>query len=450
MVNTLFLPELREMLADKNRADLEEFCVALNPGRVAEFMEGLSDAEVWRVLQYADPARRADIFGYFEEERQVAMLAVHAADEAAELIGEIPDDDRVDLIQDLDDERVGQILPLLPIEDRRNIQRLRSYSEETAGGLMTTQVAMLTENLTAREALEELSRQSSELETIYYLYVVDEDNLLRGIVSTRQLVSSLGHPTQTLAEMMETDVVVAEVQEDQESVAEKVERFNLLAIPVVDSGRQLLGIITHDDVIDVVREELIEDAQRIAAVDPFDTDYLRIGLLTLSWKRGIWLTILFFAALLTAFALRHYHEVLEQAKYAWLVWFIPLIISAGGNSGSQSATLVITAMTGGEVREGDYPTVIYRESIVSVVLGSFLSMIGFLVAIYIAPSIQAALVIPLTLVSVIVVGCFFGASLPLLFKRLGWDPAMMSNPAVAGLVDILGIVIYINIARLVI
>ena len=449
MVNTLFLPELREMLTDDNRVELEEFCKTLNPGRTAEFMEGLQNDEVWRILQYAAPDRRAEIFSYFEEERQVEMLDQSDPEQVAQLLEEVADDDRVDLIQELDNDRVDRILPLLPVEDRRNIQRLRSFPEETAGGLMTTQVAMLTEKVSVKEALDELSRQSSELETIYYLYVVDDDNLLRGIVSTRQLVSSLRNPDQTLGEMMETDVVTALVSEDQESVAEKVERFNLLAIPVVDSGRQMLGIITHDDVIDVVREELTEDAQQMAAVAPFEDDYLRIALLTLSWKRGLWLTILFIAALLTAVALMYYHKILEQERYQWLMWFIPLIISAGGNSGSQSATLVITAMTGGEVEYQDYPTVIRRETIVSLCLGVFLSIIGFAVAVFMAPSVVAATVIPLTLLSVIVVGCFFGASLPLLFKRLGLDPAMMSNPFVAGLVDILGIVIYVNIAVMV-
>jgi magnesium transporter len=242
-------------------------------------------------------------------------------------------------------------------------------------------------------------------------------------------------------------VVVAHVDDDQEVVAEKVEKYNLLAIPVIDQGRQLVGIITHDDVIDVVREELAEDAQRIAAVAPLEDDYLRIGLWTLSWKRGLWLTILFFAALLTAFALRHYEADLEQ--YAWMVWFIPLIISAGGNSGSQSATLVITAMTSGEVEFRDWPTVMWREIIVSLALGIFLALIGWTAAVMIAPTRTDALVIPLTLVSVIVCGCLFGASLPILFKRIGLDPAMMSNPFVAGIVDILGIVIYVNIARLI-
>jgi len=214
---------------------------------------------------------------------------------------------------------------------------------------------------------------------------------------------------------------------------------------VVDN-RKLVGIITHDDVIDVVREELAEDAQRIAAVTPLEEEFLRIGLLSLSWKRGIWLTILFFAALLTAFALRHYEEELE--RYVWLVWFIPLIISSGGNSGSQSATLVITAMTSGELELRDWPSVFRREIAVALMLGGFLAAIGLIVALIVAPSTTDAMVIPLTLISVIICGCLCGVALPIMFKRLGLDPAMMSNPFVAGIIDILGIVIYINIARM--
>tara|TARA_A100001391_G_scaffold31022_2_gene16612 strand:+ start:2410 stop:3759 length:1350 start_codon:yes stop_codon:yes gene_type:complete len=447
LVNTLLLPELREMLALSQDLELREFCTALNAGRTAEFMEGLDDADVWRVLQFAEPERRAEIFGYFDEDRQLAMLADEPAAETARLIEEIPADDRVDLIQGLPTQAVDEILPLLPTSERRDIERLRSYPEGTAGALMTTEVAKLAEKLTVSEAFDELAAIARDLETIYYLYIVDDNNLLRGIVSTRQLVSSLKHKSRTLGELMETDVVAALAGEDQESVAEKVERFNLLAIPVIDSGRQMLGIITHDDVIDVVREELTEDAQRIAAVEPFDDDFLRIGLFTLSYKRGLWLTILFFAALLTAFALRHYES--ELAVNAWLVWFIPLIISSGGNSGSQSATLVITAMTGGEVELSDLPKVLSRELRVAFMLGGFLAAFGFLVALFVAPSAVAAMVIPITLLGVIMCGCLCGVTLPILFKRIGLDPALMSNPFVAGIVDILGIVIYINVARLI-
>lgn len=435
------------MLAFGLESELREFCMALNPGRTAEFMEGLDDADVWRVLQFADPERRAEIFGYFDEERQLAMLASEPPVETAKLIEEIPADDRVDLIQGLPTAAVDEILPLLPISERRDIERLRSYPEHTAGALMTTEVAKLAEKLTVGQAMEELGRIASGLETIYYLYIVDDHNLLRGIVSTRQLVSSLKDKAITLGELMETDVVAALVGEDQESVAEKVERFNLLAIPVIDSGRQMLGIITHDDVIDVVRDELTEDAQRIAAVDPFDDDFLRINLFKLSYKRGLWLTILFFGALSTAFALRHYEE--ELATHTWLVWFIPLIVSSGGNSGSQSATLVITAMTGGKVNLSDLPQVLAREFCVALMLGGFLAAIGFALALIIAPGPVAATVIPITQLSVILCGSLCGVTLPILFKRLGLDPTLMSNPFVAGIVDILGIVIYLNVARLI-
>lgn len=447
MVNTLLLPELREMLADGNVGELQEFCNTLNPGRTAEFMEGLTDDEAWAVLMHAEAARRAEIFVHFDQNRQVSILASHDPAQIAQLIVELAADDRVDLLQELPEKRVDEILPLLPAADRRDILRLRAYPDGTAGALMTTEVAKLDEKLTVRQALDALGNQSEFFETIYYLYIVRDDDQLRGVVSTRQLVSAIRKPNTLLSELVETDVVTVLTTENQESVAEKVERYNLLAIPVVDEARHLVGIITHDDVIDVVREELTQDAQQMAAVTPLEDDYLRISLLTLSWKRGMWLIILFFAALLTALALRHYELELEQ--YAWLVWFIPLIISSGGNSGSQSATLVITAMTGGEVKLADWPKVMGREWVVSVLLGSFLSAIGFLVAIFIAPSVQAALVIPITLLAVVICGCVCGAALPLIFKRLGLDPALMSNPFVAGIVDILGIVIYINVARMV-
>lgn len=447
MINTLLLPELREMLALGQESELREFCTALNPGRTAEFMEGLDDADVWKVLQFAAPERRAEIFGYFDEERQLAMLAGEPPAETAALIEEIPPDDRVDLIQGLPTQAVDEILLLLPVSERRDIERLRSYPENTAGALMTTDVAKLAEKLTVGQALDELARIASSLETIYYLYIVDDNNLLRGVVSTRQLVSSLKNKSLTLGELMETDIVSALAGEDQESVAAKVEKFNLLAIPVIDSGRKMLGIITHDDVIDVVRDELNEDAQRIAAVDPFDDDFLRINLFVLSYKRGLWLTILFFGALSTAFLLRHYED--ELATHAWLVWFIPLIVSSGGNSGSQSATLVITAMTGGEVELSDLPQVLTREVCVALMLGGFLAAIGFMIALFIAPSPIAATVIPITQLSVILCGSLCGVTLPILFKRLGLDPTLMSNPFVAGIVDILGIVIYLNVARLI-
>ncbi|MEO2022683.1 MAG: magnesium transporter [Pirellulaceae bacterium] len=445
MLNTLYLPELREMLDQGRTAELREFCNILHhPLRAAEFMEGLDAHEAWQVLKHADSAQRLGIFGYFHREKQLAILEHENREEIAELIAGLAHDDRVDLLQEIRPEATSELLPLLPEAERRDILRLQMFPEGTAGSVMTSDAAMLAEHLTVSEAFKELSEQAEELETIYYLYVVDEKQHLRGVVSTRQLVSAMGRTDTKLADLMETDIVLVNAFDDQEVVAQKVARYDLLAIPVVDSDRHMLGIITHDDVMDVVREEATEDAHRIAAVDPLEESYLKIRLLTLSWKRGIWLTILFVAAILTALILQNYETAL--ADHAWLVAFIPLVISSGGNTGSQSATLVITAMAVGDVKLNDYVRVISRELAMGLFLGGFLGSIGFLVAFVMVQSVRMAVIIPVTLVLVVVCGALAGSILPLVFKRLGLDPALMSNPFVAGIVDILGIVIYMNVA----
>lgn len=446
MINTLYLPELREMLAEHSEADLREFCTALHPARTAEFMEGLNSDEAWQVLKFAEPHVREQIFTFFPYEVQLQLLQTQDRAEVAEMIVELAADDRVDLLQELSTEVVDEILPLLPAEIRREVLRLRAYPEGSAGAVMTTEAAKLSETLTVREALDELSKQAANLETIYYLYIVDDRDHLRGLVSARDLISAIGKPQTTLAELMETDLVSADVLEDQEEVARKVAHYDLLAIPVVDHEHRMLGIITHDDIIDVVREEATEDAHRIAAVEPLEDSYLATSILMLTWKRGIWLTILFGAAFLTAFALRRYEEGL--AASVWLAWFLPLIISTGGNTGNQAATLVITALSMGHVSLTDWIRVVLRELSMGLLLGGFLAILGYLAAWLsgLAPDATAALVIPVTLLLIVVAGTLLGAMLPLLFARLGLDPALMSNPFVAGIIDILGIVVYMNVA----
>jgi magnesium transporter len=444
MINTLYLPELREMLAEEDTDQLREFCSALHPARTADFMEGLTADEIWQVLQYADPQIRDEIFTYFPPEKQVELLETQDRRQVAGLVAEMAPDDRVDLLQDTDEEVVEELLPLLPEDERRDILRLSAYPESTAGAIMTTEFAKLGESLTVRRALEELGRQAEELETIYYLYVVDDEDHLRGVVSARQLVSAMTRPETTLKDLMEADVANVDALDDQEDVAAKVARYNLLAIPVVDQEHRMLGIITHDDVIDVMREEATEDAHRIAGVDPLEESYMRTHILTLSWKRGLWLTILFFAALLTAFALRHYET--DIAVYTWLVLFIPLVISSGGNSGNQSATLIITALATGDIQLSDWLRVLRRELAMGVLLGGFLAVIGLIAALMLTGDLLSAAVIAITLILVVLCGTLAGSLLPLIFQRLGLDPALMSNPFVAGIVDILGIVIYMNVA----
>ena len=450
MVNTLFLPEIREMLAENNQHELREFCKAIHPVGTAEFMGGLTPDESWRVLQFADEQTRGEIFLYFDHDRQIELIQQRDRKEVADLIAHMAHDDRVDLLKEVDVTVVDELLELLPSDDRRDILRLRAHPEDTAGAHMTTAMAKLPEDLTVQDALHELQTQSEDLETIYYLYIVDESGHLRGVVSTRQLISSLGKPDTKLGDIMETELITVNINDDQEDVAQKVARYDLLAIPVVDDQYRLQGIITYDDVIDVVVEEAVEDAHRIGGVDPLERSYLRTDILTLGWKRGVWLAVLFMFALMTAYILKTYQEQLD--KWDWLVYFIPLVISSGGNSGNQSATLIITALVRNDIEVGDWRPVVWRELLCGLLLGGFLAAMSLLAVYGIRGpdemSWSTVCVLPLTVILVVLCGTLLGSILPLVFQRFGLDPALMSNPFVAGLVDIIGIVIYINVAIL--
>jgi len=451
MVNTLFLPELREMLAENNTFELHEFCTALHPARTAEFMEGLEAADAWRVLQHADLKLREEIFGYFAHDKQLEIIQSQDRAEIAELLADLPADDRVDLLHDVPPDVVEELLPLLPAHERREILRLREYPEDSAGGMMTTEVAMIDEDLTVRQAIDELTRAAERLETIYYIYAVDHDQCLDGVVTARQLLTALKKPEMRIADLMETDLISVEATADRNEVTNQVAKYDLHAIPVVDDRGRLLGIITHDDVIDAVRQEATEEAQRSAAVAPLEEGYMQTSLITLWWKRGVWLTVLFVTAMFTATALRFYEDKL--ATWKWLVIFIPLIMSSGGNCGNQSATLIITALTSGNVRLRDWRKVAWRELRVGLMLGGLLGLLGALLSWFETLREKEAhqhplwpLVVPLTLVLVVTCGAVSGSLLPLVFKRFGLDPALMSNPFVAAISDILAIVIYMTVA----
>jgi magnesium transporter len=317
--------------------------------------------------------------------------------------------------------------------------------------MMTTEVAMIDENLTVRQAIDELTRAAERLETIYYIYAVDQDQRLDGVVTARQLLTGLKKPDMRVADLMESDLIFVTATDDRTEVTNQVAKYDLHAIPVVDDRRRLLGIITHDDVIDAVRQEATEEAQRSAAVAPLEDGYMQTSLITLWWKRGVWLTVLFVTAMFTATALHHYED--QLSKWKWLVIFIPLIMGSGGNTGNQSATLIITALTTGNVRLHDWQTILWRELRVGLMLGGLLALLGLVLSwiqTYNEPAVKEhplwPLVVPTTLVLVVTCGAVSGSLLPLVFKRFGLDPALMSNPFVAAISDILAIVIYMTVA----
>jgi magnesium transporter len=431
---------------------MREFSLALHPARTAEFMEGLTAAEAWAILQHADPSTGPEIFGYLDRDKQVEIIESSDRAEIGQLIGELPADDRVDILKAVNPDVVEQLLPFVPAFERRDILRLRSYPEGTAGAMMTTQFARLPEGLTVKQALDNVAKQSEELETIYYIYIVDPEDHLRGLVSARRLVSALGKPNMLIDELMDSELVTVEVGDDQEQVAQKVAKYDLHAIPVVDEERHMLGIITHDDVIDIVRQEATEDVHRMGAVNPLVEDYLEADFTTIWRKRAAWLSCLFVAELFTFTALAHFEDAI--AKVLVLSLFVPLCISTGGNSGSQAATLITRAMALGQVNLSDWWRVLRHELLMGLALGLTLGAIGFVRA-WLTPSevlgktdpVLLALVISQAVALICVWGTLVGSMLPLIFRRMGFDPGYASSPFVATFVDVTGIMIYFTIAE---
>jgi magnesium transporter len=453
VVNTLYLPELREMLAQKDEVGLREFCTAIHPARVAEFMEGLTPEEAWEVLQYAESPLREQIFTYFDTDKQQAILREIPSEEAAQLVANLPPDERVDLLKSLDSDLSSALLARIPSEDRRDILRLTAYPENTAGALMTSAFPKVTGEMTVRQALEALARQAAELETIYYVYVVDDQDHLQGVVAARRLLSAMGKPETPVRQLAETSLITAHVLEDKEEVARKVARFDLLAIPVVDDENRILGIITHDDIIDVVVDEATEDVHRMGGITPFIENVLEAPFFLVWRKRVGWLAALFVAELFTFTALAYFEEAI--AAVIALSLFVPLVISTGGNSGSQAATLMTRALALQQVTPRDWARVLRHELLMGLALGVTLGMIGLVRAALTPESVLGnadrwllALTIGQAVACVCLWGSLVGAMLPLVLRGLGFDPGFASSPFVATFVDCTGIVIYFNIAHL--
>src|SRR5688572_29916537 len=366
------------------------------------------------------------------------------AAQAAKLVSEMTPDDRVDVLEELEEHRAEEILAEISPEARRETEELLAYEPDTAGGLMTTEFVQVAETLTVDEALANVRRiaRAGRREAMHAIYVTDERGALRGVMSLRELLAA---PEGTrVADIAWEEVVSVPATADRADVAQLTSDYDLVAVPVIDAAGRLVGVVTVDDVIDAIVEEQTEDVQKLGAVQPLESPYFQAGFWSLARKRGGWLVILFIGEMFTATALRHYEEALAGAIA--LTFFIPLIISSGGNSGSQSATLITRALAVGDVKMRDAVRVLMREIGQGLVLGTFLGAIGFARVIMWGNGSDIAWVVSLTLLGVVITGTIVGGMLPLVFTRLGFDPAIASSPFVSSLVDVAGIVIYLTIA----
>lgn len=465
MSHPLFGPEIRMMLAEDNAAGLREFCESLHPATVAEALEGdFSPEQIWEVISQANIRTQASIFEYLPLQVQVEM-AERARPQMGQLLSKMSHDDRVDLLRRLPPRVTEAVMRLVDEADRKDIATLFSYGENTVGSLMTTDYAWLPATVTAAEAIDQLRAQAPDRETIYYIYILDDPvrrpdgtpgpRRLLGVLSLRDLILAPRHAL--VRELMETDIVTLRYDQPAEAVAPLFARYDLIAIPVVDDQFGLLGIVTHDDALDVVQREATKDLQRQGAVGPIEGNYLDAGFLTVWRSRAFWLAILFLLQMLTINAMARYEGELE--KIAFLMVFVPLCLSVGGNAGSQASTLVTRALALEQIAVRDWLRVLRRELLMALALAVGLGVLSILRTWFLTPGSILSRIpdhqfldlmwsVTFAVMGICMTGALIGAMLPILIKKLGGDPALMSSPFIATLSDVLGIVIYFNIVTL--
>jgi len=442
------LPELRELLEKQDFDAIRAFCENTHPASVAEFLSALEPAEIWQILRRLDLDLRAEVFSHLDLEQQ-ADLAPGARPKAmAQLIEEMAPDDRADLIQEIDEEVRDAILPLVAQAERRDIIKLASYPENTAGAEMTTDFVALPEGLAVREALERLRHEAEDEETIYDIYVVDEQRRLRGYISLSRLVMSPSDGT--LGGIMERDLIYARVDEDREDVAQKINKYDLLSIPVIDGAEAIVGIVTVDDVIDIIEAEVDEDIYHLGAAGA-PTDYLKTSSLNMARRRVTWLLVLVLVGFVSGLVMQQYHDVL--AAFQVLAFFLPLLMGAGGNAGSQATMVVVRGLATGELTTADWSRVVRKELAVAMLVGVSLAVLAALRAVIMhhdhgpAMTLDLAATVALAMFGCVVLANLLGSVTPLLLKRLGVDPALMSTPLIATIMDVATIVIYFQAAR---
>lgn len=384
MSNPLFTPEIREMLADNDAAGLAALCEELHPATIAEAVEeGFTADQIWQLLGHTDIRTQAAIFEYLTPARQIEMVEGPVRPQLGQLIEKMSHDDRVDLLRRLPPRVKESLLRLVDEANRRDIKTLVEYGENTVGAMMTTDYAWLPPTLTAAEAVDQLRAQAPDRETIYYIYVLDDAprkpdgglsaRRLLGIISLRDLILAPRHAL--IRDLMEEELVALKYTDDREVAADLLARYDFIAVPVLDDHGGMLGIVTHDDAIDVITEEATEDLQRQAGVSPLGESYLDAGFVKIWRSRAFWLSLLFVAELATFSVMAFFEDAIAAAVVLSL--FIPLCISTGGNSGSQAATLITRSMALGEFELKQWTRVLRRELLMGIALGTTLGLIAF-------------------------------------------------------------------------
>ncbi len=439
-VSSILLPELRSVIDDP--ATVREIFEELHPADGAELIAALSIDEGRRVIEALPPQAAAPVMAQIDAVHRQRILEVMSRPAAAAVLESMATDDRAETLARLDGELRQELLHLLSSEARSATEVRLAHAPATAGRLMTDRFQTVPDTARAGEALELARTGAHAGRAVTTLFVVDRLGVLRGRLLLRQLLTAT--PGTPVVEIMDPPISVHE-NSDQEQVAKIIAKYDLLAAPVVDAAGRLLGIVTIDDILDVLTAESTEDLLRLGGVEPLETPYFAAGFWLVARKRATWLLLLFIEELFTGTALRHYSTTIEHALA--LVFFVPLIVSSGGNAGSQSATLITRGLAIGEINLKHVLRVAFREAGMGLALGLFLGVVGFVRALLWGNGPLIGATVGVTLAAVVTLGALIGGLLPLLFKRIGLDPAITSSPFVASLVDVTGLIVYFNVAQ---
>ena len=435
---------LRGRLAHGDLATLIPLLAQEHPADLAALLDVLEPEDAWKALQALPLPLQAETFGYFDLAFQADLVTAAPRNRLAALITEMNADDRADLFNELSEAQQEALLPALAQAEREDLRRLAAYEDGTAGAIMTSDYAVLSETLTAAEALAKLRREAPDKETIYRTYVVDGDGKLIGAVRLQALI--LAAPTAKVASFMERRTLAVPVDAPQEDAARRIAKYDVLAVPVIDHDGKLLGIVTHDDATDVLEEETTEDILRASTVGPLEDSIRDASPWSLYRARVFWLVVLVFGNILSGMGIAAYEQTI--AAHVALVFFLPLLIASGGNAGSQSSTLMVRALSTGDVTPGDIGWLLGRELLVAALLGLTMALavsgLGWW-----RGGWEIAAIVAGSMVLIVLVGALIGLTLPFVLTRLKLDPATASGPLVTSIADISGVLIYFAIATLV-
>ena len=437
------LQELSELLASKRYTNLRQYLTEQNEADIAGLMEELEGEDMLKVFRILPKDLAADVFSYLEVDSQQTIITSLSDKEAGTVIDNLMADDATDLLEEMPANIVKKLLASARADTRRDINHLLRYPEDSAGSIMTVEYVDLKENMTVEDAIQRIRKVGVDSETINICYVLDSKRTLVGTVALRYLLISPSDAV--IGDIMHENVVYLNTMMDQEEVARQFQKYDFTSMPVADNEGRLVGIITVDDVVDILQEEATEDIEKMAAIVPSDKPYMKTGVLE-TWKKRIpWLLLLMISATFTGSIITSFEDALSV--FPILTAFIPMLMDTGGNAGGQASVTIIRGLSLNEIGYSDVPKILWKELRVAFACGATLSVAYFAkLMLFDRVGLGVAAVVCLTLIAAVAIAKMIGCSLPVLAKRLGFDPAVMASPFITTIVDALSLVIYFAIA----